>query len=186
MPNNLGIHIPPHGVSDGWCSELHIDLEPWLKKVSQILISGSLLIIDYVLEARRYYNSARNDGTIMSFRNQSASTNLFLDPGYSDITAHLCLETLIYYAETNNWNYKGCVRQGQALLALGLAERLSSLQQLSNNQLDIALQRRESMLRLVDPRCFGEFRWLAFDINNHTNKNKFRISLKSKFLSDSP
>ena len=54
------------------------------------------------------------------------------------------------------------MRQGEALLALGLAERLHGLQNLAPADLPQALQRREALLRLVDPVCLGEFRWLTF------------------------
>ena len=52
-------------------------------------------------------------------------------------------------------------KQGEALLALGLAERLHGLQQLPGQQLAEALQRREALLRLVDPAGLGAFRWLT-------------------------
>ena len=186
--NSLGIRIPPAGVKEGWCSEYHKDLEPWLKKVSKALIYGSLLIIDYCLEASRYYSCSRQSGTLISYRNQSASNQVLKYPGYCDITSHLCLETLIFFARKSNWHFLGHVRQGQALLALGLAERLNSLRNLANNQLDIALKRRETLLRLVDPQCLGEFRWLAFELNNEStiNISNLPIGLKSKFLSTSP
>jgi len=47
-------------------------------------------------------------------------------------------------------------------LALGLAQRLHGLQQLDPRDLAVALARRESLLRLVDPAALGDFRWLAF------------------------
>ena len=56
----------------------------------------------------------------------------------------------------------GQLRQGEALLALGLAERLYGLQSLPPGDLPQALQRREAMLRLVDPSGLGDFRWLLF------------------------
>jgi hypothetical protein len=74
---------------------------------------------------------------------------------------------------------EGHCRQGQALLALGLAQRLHGLQGARNpqgqdrererapaaeDQQDLAtlLARRESLLRLVDPTALGDFRWMAF------------------------
>ena len=56
--------------------------------------------------------------------------------------------------------------QGQALLALGLSSFLYSLQDSSSNDLSAALNRRESLLRLVDPMGLGDFRWLAFQKNS--------------------
>ena len=52
--------------------------------------------------------------------------------------------------------------QCEALLALGRAERLHGLQQLPGQQLAEALQRREALLRLVDPAGLGAFRWLTY------------------------
>jgi SAM-dependent MidA family methyltransferase len=69
---------------------------------------------------------------------------------------------MVHQAKGIGWTLEGQCRQGEALLALGLAQRFSSLQQLPGNQLTEVLQRREALLRLVDPACLGEFRWLSF------------------------
>ena len=65
-------------------------------------------------------------------------------------------------AEAASWTFLGERRQGEALLALGLAERLSALSQGSGIRLGEGLRRREQLLRLVDPRATGEFRWLVW------------------------
>ena len=101
------------------------------------------------------------------------------DPGLSDITAHLCIESTINYALNNGWKFIGETRQGQALLALGLSKFLHSLQNTSNQNLSAALNRRESLLRLVDPMGLGEFRWLAFQRDNSNDLN-----LSSRFLEE--
>ena len=70
----------------------------------------------------------------------------------------------------------GETRQGQALLALGLSSFLYSLQNTTSNDLSVALNRRESLLRLVDPIGLGEFRWLAFqrdNCNDLSSRNRF-------------
>ena len=82
------------------------------------------------------------------------------------MTAHICIESTINYALTNGWKFIGETRQGQALLALGLSRFLFSLQNTSSQDLSAALNRRESLLRLVDPMGLGEFRWLAFQKEN--------------------
>ena len=67
----------------------------------------------------------------------------------------------------------GIGRQGEALLALGLSQRLHGLQQPApsavrasgspgSDGLAALLARREALLRLVDPAALGDFRWLAF------------------------
>lgn len=184
ITKSIGLIIPPEGVDEGWCTEWHCHLNTWFDITSKILLSGALLIVDYALEAFRYYTSRRSAGTIMAYRNNVASGNVLQEPGFWDITSHLCLETLRFYAKKNDWNFLGEVRQGQALLSLGLSEKLYSLQMMNKEELDEALERRENLLRLVDPVGLGEFRWVAFQINKHSSSEMEKFILRSRFLED--
>jgi len=175
----LNIEFPPKDICDRWVTEWHCDLPTWFGKLSKVLINGSLLIVDYAMESKRYYNANRKDGTLISYRNQKANTNILKDPGLSDLTAHLCIESTISYALINGWKFMGETRQGQALLALGLSRFLFSLQNTSSQDLSAALNRRESLLRLVDPMGLGEFRWLAFQ-----RDNSYDLILSNRFLQE--
>ena len=175
----LNIEFPPKDICDRWVTEWHCDLPTWFGKLSKVLINGSLLIVDYAMESKRYYNANRRDGTLISYRNQKANTNILKDPGLSDLTAHLCIESTISYALINGWKFMGETRQGQALLALGLSRFLFSLQNTSSQDLSAALNRRESLLRLVDPMGLGEFRWLAFQ-----KDNSYELILSNRFLQE--
>ncbi len=175
----LKIDFPPKDIPSKWVTEWHCDLPSWFKKLSNVLINGSLLIVDYAMESRRYYNAMRKDGTLISYRNQEANPNLLKDAGLCDLTAHLCIESTINYALTNGWKFMGETRQGQALLALGLSGFLYSLQNTDDYDLSAALNRRESLLRLVDPMGLGEFRWLAFQKDNSED-----LILGNRFLEE--
>jgi hypothetical protein len=164
----LGIDPPPQPLPPGWCSELHPELEPWLAAAAAALEQGQLLVVDYALEARRYDAPPRREGTLLAYRRQRASPDLLADPGHADLTAHLCLETLQRAATAQGWLWQGECRQGQALLALGLAQALHRLQDpLRTDLLDARLAERESLLRLVDPAGLGEFRWIALARGGH-------------------
>ena len=52
-----------------------------------------------MLEASRYYTSNRSEGTILSYKDQSASQDILSSAGEVDITSHLCIDTLCYYAK---------------------------------------------------------------------------------------
>jgi SAM-dependent MidA family methyltransferase len=123
-----------------------------------------LLVIDYAHEAWRYYAPQRANGTLMAYRGQQASDDPLQDPGQWDLTAHLCIESLVAAGAATGWALLGQRRQGEALLALGLAQRLHGLQHQSGGQLADLLSRREALLRLVDPMALGDFRWLAFSL----------------------
>ena len=177
--NLLKIEFPPRGICNGWVSEWHCDVPIWFEKLSKALKNGSLLIVDYALESKRYYNAMRKDGTLIAYKDQEANPNLLKDAGLCDLTAHLCIESIINYAITNGWKFMGETRQGQALLALGLSKFLYSLQNVNSDDLTTALNRRESLLRLVDPMGLGEFRWLAFQ-RDSCNK----LNLRNRFLEE--
>ena len=146
----------------GWCTELHPGFGPWLQQAASALSDGALLVIDYAHEAGRYYAPQRSNGTLMAYCQQQAGNDPLLEPGHWDLTAHLCLETLEQAAVASGWQPLGQRRQGEALLALGLAQRLHGLQHQSCVGLDALLARREALLRLVDPHTLGDFRWIAF------------------------
>jgi SAM-dependent MidA family methyltransferase len=182
----LGLLPPAAGLPPGWCTELHPGLAPWLRECAAALTAGRLLVIDYALEARRYYAPSRSGGTLMAYRGQRASADPLLEPGHWDLTAHLCLETLQQAAAPSGWQWRGVRRQGEALLALGLAERLHGLQQESPAALAQVLQRREALLRLVDPAGLGDFRWIALAREEPGAAATAAGSAEDLFLCDPP
>ena len=176
----LKIEFPPKGICNGWVTEWHCDIPIWFRELSKVLINGSALVIDYALESKRYYNARRKDGTLIAYRDQEANSNILNNAGFCDLTAHICIESTINYALANGWKFMGETRQGQALLALGLSKFLYSLQSTTtSNDLSAVLNRRESLLRLVDPMGLGEFRWLAFRRDNGNDLN-----FRNRFLEE--
>ena len=173
----LGLLPPPSGPPrpEGWCSELHPGLEPWLREAGRTLEEGWLLVVDYALEASRYYAPRRADGTLMAYRDQRACSDPLRDPGRWDLTAHLCLESLERAAVAAGWQPLGSCRQGQALLALGLAGALHGLGVGQGGEQGLAerLARREALLRLVDPAGLGDFRWVAMGIGRAPGLPRF-------------
>ena len=160
--SKLGITIPPEDAPEGWTTEWHIDNSEWLKGIYEKINNGILLIIDYAKEAKKYYGPRNSNGTIISYKNQKTSNNILESPGNFDITSHICIETLIHDAVTLGFKNIGITKQGEALLALGLAERLYEIQKDFKTDISNALARREALLRLVDPICLGDFKWFIF------------------------
>jgi SAM-dependent MidA family methyltransferase len=158
----LDINIPPKYAPEGWTTEWHIDNKKWLKAIYSKINNGILLIIDYAKEAKRYYSLSNSNGTLISYKNQKIVDNIFDSPGNCDLTSHVCIESLIFDSETLGFETIGIVKQGEALLSLGLAERLFEIQNELKDDISKALSRREALLRLVDPICLGDFKWFVF------------------------
>ena len=171
----LGVDLPPSDAPEGWTTEWHTEQVHWLRAMRAGLQQGLLLVIDYALEARRYYSSRRMDGTLLCVSNQQAHGDPLRLVGRQDITAHLCLETLQAAAEDSDWQAQDTARQGEVLLGLGLAQRLHGLQALPPDQLGDGLRRREALLRLVDPAGLGEFRWLLFSAGLEPTRFSFAV-----------
>ncbi len=169
----LDINIPPKNAPEGWTTEWHIDNKKWLKAIYAKMNNGIVLIIDYAKEAKRYYSSSNSNGTLISCKHQKIVENVFESPGNCDLTAHVCIESLIYDSETSGFETIGIVKQGEALLALGLAERLFEIQNELKDDISKALFRREALLRLVDPICLGDFKWFIF---SKFNNKKIKIN----------
>ena len=169
--SELGITIPPEDALEGWTTEWHVDNSKWLEAIYGKINNGILLIIDYAKEAKKYYNSKNSDGTIVSYENQKMMNDVLDSPGNCDLTSHVCIETLINDAETLGFDTVGITKQGEALLALGLAERLYGIQKEFKEDLSNALLRREALLRLVDPVCLGDFKWFVFKKFNEKKMN---------------
>ena len=169
----LDINIPPKDAPEGWTTEWHIDNKKWLKAIYAKINNGILLIIDYAKEAKRYYSISNSNGTLISYKSQKIVENFFESPGYCDLTSHVCVESLIYDSETLGFETIGIVKQGEALLSLGLAERLFEIQNDLKDDISKALSRREALLRLVDPICLGDFKWFVF---SKFNNKKIKIN----------
>ncbi len=169
----LDINIPPEFAPEGWTTEWHVDNKKWLKDIYEKINNGILLIIDYAKEAKRYYSLSNSNGTLISYKNQKIVENVFESPGDCDLTAHICIESLIHDSETLGFETIGIVKQGEALLLLGLAERLFEIQNELKDDISKALSRREALLRLVDPICLGDFKWFVF---SKFNNNKFKVN----------
>ncbi len=169
LSKETGVSIPPEGVKDGWSSELHENLSDWFEKISKCIRLGPLLIVDYSINAKRYYHPNRNSGTIISYKDQFASSDVLKEPGESDITAHLCIESIEIQAKKSNLELIEKLSQEEALLNLGWGERYAFLRKYKNKDLAKMLDRRESLLRLIDPTSLGNFMWHIFQVNNLPN-----------------
>ena len=171
----LGIKVPPDDAPEGWATEWHVDNQIWLESLYKKINNGILLIIDYAKDAKRYYSSRNSNGTLISYKDQKVIHDVFESPGNCDLTSHICTETLINDAKNLGFENNGLVKQGEALLSLGLATRLFEVQNELKKDLSKALARREALLRLVDPICLGDFKWFIFS-KFRNNKVKIKSS----------
>lgn len=71
---------------EGAMIEIHLRMVDWLGRIARVL-KGQLLVIDYGYTAREF--PRYREGTLMSYHRHQASSDVLVDPGNRDITAHV-------------------------------------------------------------------------------------------------
>jgi len=152
----VGIDPQQQHYSDGYRTEVNLQLIPWLKQVSQCLQRGFVLTIDYGYPAHQYYHPARCEGTLQCYYQHRYHDNPYRFVGTQDITAHVDITALERYGEQFGLHPLYITRQSLFLMALGLGNRLMA-QQHTNGNLRQALSRHQSLHHLIDPLGLGGF-----------------------------
>ena len=70
-----------------YTSEIRLNIGQWLKGISSMLKSGTLLFIDYGYSRQEYYAEDRKNGSMICHYRNTAHENPFLNLGVQDISA---------------------------------------------------------------------------------------------------
>ncbi|MFB2969188.1 class I SAM-dependent methyltransferase [Aerosakkonema sp. BLCC-F183] len=156
----LGIDIISRVYPDGYRSEVNLAALDWLSAIADKLQRGYLLTIDYGYPGDRYYNPARNQGTLQCYYQHRHHDNPYINIGQQDITAHVNFTALEKWGELCGLQKIGFTQQALFLMALGLGDRIASLS--SSNATDgkailQILQRRDALHQMMNPMGLGGF-----------------------------
>ncbi|MGC2194810.1 MAG: SAM-dependent methyltransferase [Terriglobales bacterium] len=130
---------------------------PALEHMARLAASmqrGFLIAIDYGY-TREEQLAGRHLGTVMAYRQHSASPNPYEAPGEQDITAHVNFTALAAAAETNGMHVHKLVTQSQFLMGIGEVNQFADAFEecrLPQERAKVALQ----LKHLVTPAGMGE------------------------------
>ena len=85
-------------LAEGQVAEICLALEPWVAAAAARLDRGLIVTIDYGHEAADLYGAARLGGTLRTYSRHMVAAEPYLRVGRQDITAHVDLTALRYYA----------------------------------------------------------------------------------------
>ena len=145
---NLNIDFPPH-----YSSEINIFISGWLKNISEMLMKGVVLLIDYGFPQKEYYHLQRDRGTLMCHYRHYAHDDPFFYVGLQDITAHVDFTAVAKGAEQAGFNVLGYTSQGDFLLQGGLLQLITNFEELPLQQ---RLKFAQQMKQLTLPHEMGE------------------------------
>jgi len=134
--------------------EAGLEAQPWMPRIAAALPRGLVVIIDYGY-TREELLAGRHRGTIMCYRQHSASDNPYEAPGEQDITAHVNFTALRAAGEQAGLDCLGLVTQSQFLMGIGEETQFSDAfedARLPQERAKRALQ----LKHLVTPAGMGE------------------------------
>ena len=148
---------------DGQTAEICLALEPWVAAATAPLRRGVLLLIDYGHPASELYDPVRRrDGTLHAYVRHRVHRDPLRHVGRQDLTAHVDVTAVERAARAAGLTTLGVTTQAEALMGLGIEDRLRVVQADPATSADAYLLLRSSVVRLLDPAAMGAFRVMTF------------------------
>ncbi len=140
--------------AEGERVEAGLEAQRWMPRIAGAVPRGFVVIIDYGY-TREELLAGRHRGTIMCYRQHSASDNPYQAPGEQDITAHVNFTALRAAGEQASLDCLALVTQTQFLMGIGEQTQFSDAfedARLPQERAKRALQ----LKHLVTPAGMGE------------------------------
>ena len=138
---------------DLYTSEINLNIQPWIKSLSDCLKQGVVLLIDYGFPAQEYYHPQRTTGTLMCHYQHHAHPDPFYYPGLQDITAHVDFSAVYRAAKLSGFDVLGYTQQASFLLGCGLLDLLPTQDSLSEKE---RAKQNHAINLLTSPAEMGE------------------------------
>jgi SAM-dependent MidA family methyltransferase len=150
-------------LAEGQTAEICLALDAWVAAAAAPLSRGLLLLIDYGAPAAELYDpTRRRDGTLRAYVRHHVHDDPYRFVGRQDLTAHVDVTAVERAAHAVGLTTVGITTQAEALMGLGIENRLRSIQADPATTLEGYTLLRSSLMRLLDPAAMGRFRVMAF------------------------
>ena len=147
----------------GQTAEVCLELDRWIAEVAGRLRRGLLLLIDYgAIAAELYDPSRRRDGTLRAYVRHQVHDDPYRFVGRQDLTAHVDVTAVEAAAHAAGLSKVGITTQAEALMGLGIEDRLRQIQADPGTTIEAYTELRAALMRLLDPAAMGRFRVMVF------------------------
>ncbi len=148
---------------DGQTAEICLALDDWIARASAPLRRGLVLLIDYGAVAAELYDPVRRRaGTLRAYVRHQVHDDPYRFVGRQDLTAHVDVTAVERAAVAAGLTTIGITTQAEALMGLGIEERLREIQADRATTFEDYTLLRSALLRLLDPAAMGRFRFMVF------------------------
>ena len=136
---------------EGYTTEINIQSGAWIKSLYDLMIDGTVILIDYGMTEAEYFHPQRNQGTLKCFSNHKSSDNPFIHIGKQDITASVNFSNIASIAKEIGFDISGYTTQSMFLISLGIDNYLKN-EENEEKKVKIA----QEIKQLVLPGAMGE------------------------------
>jgi SAM-dependent MidA family methyltransferase len=148
---------------EGQTAEIALAVDDWVARAAAPLRRGLLLVIDYGAIAAELYDAVRRrDGTLRAYVRHQVSDDPYRFVGRQDLTAHVDVTAVERAATKAGLTTVGITTQAEALMGLGVEDRLREIQSDPETTFVDYTLLRSSLMRLLDPAAMGRFRVMVF------------------------
>jgi SAM-dependent MidA family methyltransferase len=148
---------------DGQTAEIALAVDHWIATAAAALRRGLLILIDYGAPASELYDPVRRrDGTLRAYVRHQVSDDPYRFVGRQDLTAHVDVTAVERAAAAAGLTTVGITTQAEALMGLGIEDRLREVQADPATTIEEYALLRSSLMRLLDPAAMGRFRVMVF------------------------
>ena len=134
--------------------EVPLAAQLWIAAIAAAIRRGFLVLIDYGY-TRNEQLAGRHRGTLMTYRQHSASGNPYEAPGEQDITAHVNFTALTQAARQSGMDTHKLITQSQFLMGIGESTQFADVFEecrVPQERAKVALQ----LKHLISPEGMGE------------------------------
>ncbi len=147
----------------GQTAEIALGIDDWVASAVAPLRRGLALLIDYGATASELYDPIRRrDGTLRAYVRHQVGDDPYRLVGRQDLTAHVDVTAVQRAAEAAGLTTLGITTQAEALMGLGVEDRLREIQADPATTFEDYTLLRSALMRLLDPAAMGRFRVMVF------------------------
>jgi SAM-dependent MidA family methyltransferase len=150
-------------LADGQTAEVCLAIDAWVADATAALRRGLLVLIDYGAPATELYDPVRRrDGTLRAYVRHQVHDDPYRFVGRQDLTAHVDFTAVEWAARAAGLTTLGITTQAEALMGLGIEDRLREIQADPATTFEDYALLRSALMRLLDPAAMGKFRVMVF------------------------
>ena len=144
---------------EGFRGEVNLAVDGWLDALSNTLLRGIVLTIDYGYLAQDLYSEERSRGTLRCYYKHTIGSNPYDLLGLQDITSHVDFTSLIRSGVRKGFSSLGFTTQREFLNNLGFQKYFEALRGIEMRQSE-RYRNQFGMLELVKEGHMGDFKVL--------------------------